>query len=64
MGSSNYSKVYAVLNYLQVGVALSLANPIDFVRIRMQTMQELVLQGALHRPYQNSIECCKRVFKE
>lgn len=64
MKSEKYSQLSSLLSYVQVGLALSLANPIDFVRIRMQTMQELVLQGTLRHPYQNSIECCKRVLKE
>lgn len=64
MKSSSYSQYWTIFNYFQVGVALSLANPIDFIRIRMQTMQELILQGTLRHPYQNSLDCCKRVFKE
>lgn len=61
---SEISKIKPLFNYFAIGLALSLSNPIDFVRIRMQTMQELINQGKLTRPYQNSLDCCRRVFRE
>lgn len=56
--------VKPLLNYFYVGVALSLSNPIDFIRFRMQTMQELIYQGRLTRPYRNVVDCCRRVVVE
>lgn len=63
--SDKQSEAYikSLLNYLYVGVALSIANPIDFVRFRMQTMQELIRQGRLHKPYTNVVDCFWRVTK-
>lgn len=52
-----------ILNYLLVGLTLSLSNPIDFVRIRMQVMQELIKQGKLGTPYHSTLDCCLRVLK-
>lgn len=43
---------------------LSIANPIDFVRFRMQTMPELIKQGRLTRPYSNVLDCFHRVTIE
>lgn len=54
----------SVLNYVYVGLMLSIANPIDFVRFRMQTMQELIKQGRLNRPYSNVVDCFRRVTVE
>ena len=51
----------SILNYLYVGITLSLANPIDFIRIRMQTMQQLIKQGKLKTPYINVLDCFQRV---
>jgi hypothetical protein len=62
--ASFHSIIKPISNYLLVGVALSISNPIDFVRIRMQVMQELIKQGKLGSPYQNSLDCCLRVLKE
>lgn len=62
--SQSPSKLKLLLNYLYVGVALSLSNPIDFIRIRMQTMQELIHQGRLRQPYSNVVDCCHRVVRE
>jgi solute carrier family 25 (mitochondrial adenine nucleotide translocator), member 4/5/6/31 len=53
-----------VVSYLSVGATLSLSNPIEFVRIRMQTMQELLKQGRLEKPYQGLSDCCQRVIRE
>lgn len=53
-----------LLNYFYVGLALSLSNPIDFVRFRMQTMQELIHQGRLAKPYSNVVDCFHRVTIE
>ena len=55
--------IKSLLNYFYVGVALSIANPIDFIRFRMQTMQELIRQGRLHKPYTNVLDCFWRVTK-
>lgn len=54
----------SILNYLYVGITLSIANPIDFIRFRMQTMQELIKQGRLKTPYNNVIDCFQRVTLE
>jgi len=53
-----------LLNYIYVGIALSASNPIDFIRFRMQTMQELLKQGRLSHPYNSTFDCCHRVVKE
>ena len=37
--ATSKTKVASLLNYICVGVALSASNPVDFVRIRMQTMR-------------------------
>lgn len=58
------SSLPKLLNYFYVGVALSLSNPIDFIRFRMQTMPELLKQGHLIKPYTNVIDCAQRVSKE
>jgi len=58
------TNIRPLLNYLYVGIALSLSNPIDFIRFRMQTMQELLNQGRLSQPYLNVIDCCRRVVQE
>jgi solute carrier family 25 (mitochondrial adenine nucleotide translocator), member 4/5/6/31 len=58
------SYLSSLLGYLSVGATLSLANPIEFVRIRMQTMQELLKQGRLKKPYRNLPDCFERVVKE
>ena len=64
-GKSSQNKTRYVantaLNYVYVGLTLSIANPIDFVRFRMQTMQELIKQGRLSRPYSNVVDCFYRV---
>ena len=58
-----YSSLLAAPRYLAIGVALSLSCPIDFVRIRMQTMRELIEQGTLSEPYYNIVDCCRRVVR-
>jgi hypothetical protein len=57
------TKIRPLLNYLYAGIALSLSNPIDFIRFRMQTMQELLYQGRLSQPYRNVIDCYCRVVQ-
>lgn len=52
------------LNYFCVTLTLSIANPIDFIRFRMQTMQELINQGRLKTPYNNVLDCFRRVIVE
>jgi solute carrier family 25 (mitochondrial adenine nucleotide translocator), member 4/5/6/31 len=67
-GKSNEDKALHLgkwaLSYFYVGLTLSIANPIDFVRFRMQTMPELIKQGRLKRPYSNVLDCFHRVTKE
>jgi len=61
--SSNFDWAKQLLNYGYVGMTLSLSNPIDFIRFRMQTMQELIYQGRLTQPYRNVVDCGYRVIK-
>ena len=51
------------INVLGPGLAMTFANPFELVRFRMQTMPELVRQGALSFGYKGVIDCGKRVFK-
>lgn len=43
------------------GLAMTISNPFDLIRIRMQTMTELVEVGTLHRSYEGIIDCIRRV---
>ena len=52
------------LSWLFVGCSVSLSSPLDFVRIRLQVMPELVKIGRIDSPYQGALDCAKRVFKQ
>lgn len=55
------SYMKGLVNLLGAGAAMTLANPVELVRIRMQTSTELVEQGALKRSYSGVLDCLHRV---
>jgi len=63
MDLKNYlPKKESVLSALGAAVSMSLTNPFNLVRFRMQTMPDLLIQKQLHVPYQSSFDCFKRVY--
>lgn len=55
------SYMKAIASFAGAGAAMTLANPVELVRIRMQTMSELVELGTLNRSYSGVLDCMKRV---
>ena len=43
---------------------MSLTNPLNLIRFRMQTMPDLIVQKQLEKPYQGLMDCFKRVYVE
>lgn len=46
------------------GLAMTLSNPFDLVRIRMQTMPEMIELGLLKKSYTGVYDCINRVLIE
>lgn len=59
---ASFVKTCATFSY--AGLAMTLSNPFDLVRIRMQTMPEMIELGLLRSSYTGIIDCTKRVLKE
>jgi hypothetical protein len=53
-----------VLSAIGAAISMSLTNPFNVVRFRMQTMPDLILQKQLDKPCTCSIDCLKRISKE
>lgn len=45
-------------------ISMSLTNPFNLVRFRMQTMPDLIIQKQVEVPYKGSFDCFKRVYLE
>lgn len=54
----------SLLSWLFIAGSVSLANPMDLVRFRMQVMPELMQQGYLKERYKGLWDCLLRVKKE
>ena len=58
------SYLTASLHLFCAGASMTLANPIELVRIRMQTCSELVQMGSLKKSYSGVFDCLQRVQYE
>ena len=58
---NNYTVVKPMMAFAGAGLVMTLSNPFDFVRIRMQTMSELVEMGRLQKSYEGIVDCARRV---
>lgn len=54
----------ASINLICAGASMTLANPIELIRIRMQTCNQLVQIGSLNKSYSGIFDCLKRVQYE
>lgn len=61
---NNKATIRSAVNFVAAGFFMTISNPVDLIRIRMQTMTELVEVGALQRSYEGIIDCIKRVKNE
>lgn len=63
MDLSNYlPSKSTILSAIGAAVSMSLTNPFNLVRFRMQTMPDLLIQKQLRTPYRDSFDCFKRVY--
>ena len=60
----NLGPLPQIMSLAGVGIAITLSNPFDLVRFRLQTMPELVKQGTLRVSYKGLVDCMKRVRRE
>lgn len=64
MSESNNHSFKSALAVAGAGLSMAMSNPFDLIRIRMQTMGELVEMGVLQRSYAGVLDCMRRVRQE
>ena len=60
----NLPDIKTVLSAIGAAVSMSLTNPFNLVRFRMQTMPDLIIQKQLDAPYTGLKDCFRRVYHE
>jgi hypothetical protein len=60
--SSYLPSPQSTLSALGAAISMSLTNPFNLVRFRMQTMPDLIIQNQLESPYKGLTDCFKRVY--
>lgn len=50
-------------NTVSLMALISLTNPLELIKTRLQTTKELVSAGKLRENYKGVIDCLKKVFK-
>lgn len=62
MLSDSYKTYFKTISSLSLtGLAMTLTNPVELVRIRMQTMNQLVGIGKLNGQYSGLFDCANRI---
>lgn len=59
-----YRSLKSLATLAAAGLTMTLSNPFDLVRIRMQTMSELVEMGRLQHSYSGIVDCMRRIIHE
>lgn len=52
----------SVLSAIGAAISMTLTNPFNLVRFRMQTMPDLLIQNQIESPYKGLTDCFKRVY--
>lgn len=50
------------LSAVGAAISMTLTNPFNLVRFRMQTMPDLLIQNQIEYPYKGLTDCFKRVY--
>lgn len=50
-----------MLKFTSLSLLISASNPLELVKSRIQTMNEMIDQGAIHKRYQGIFDCVRAI---
>ena len=53
-----------IVNALSISVVISVSNPLELIKSRYQTMNEMIAKGTLNRHYHGLRDCAKYVMSQ